>query len=201
MGGNSRFGNKRERQSATLTHAGECKLAYVERAAGLALAGDQQRNIDMTMRGASLNQTAGAAEDALIGPMQREGWSGCGGGHKCFMKIDSLSVSSTSRVGPRKDARPVEGRASQRERGTENIRSTFHLRYWNESKRTWLSAEQSCDCWGFRMQERVRWCIDLWQSKKSINNSQISSVRNLEPIFFTTTYVKTNWIVWGLNIN
>lgn len=42
-------------------------------AAGLALAGDQQRNIDMTMRGASLNQTAGAAEDALIGPMQREG--------------------------------------------------------------------------------------------------------------------------------
>lgn len=52
------------------THAGECKSACVERAAGLASAGDQQRNIDMTMRGASLTQTAGATEDALIGLTQ-----------------------------------------------------------------------------------------------------------------------------------
>lgn len=56
------------------THAGECKLACVERAAGLASAGDQRRNIDMTMQGASLTQTAGATEDALIGLMQRKGW-------------------------------------------------------------------------------------------------------------------------------
>lgn len=55
------------------THAGECKLACVERAAGLASAGDQQRNIDMTMQGASLTQTAGATEDALIGLTQRDG--------------------------------------------------------------------------------------------------------------------------------
>lgn len=61
------------------THAGECELACVERAAGLAAAGDQQRNIDMTMRGASLTQTAGATEDTLIGLMQRErvGGGGC----------------------------------------------------------------------------------------------------------------------------
>lgn len=55
------------------THAGECKLACVERAAGLASAGDQQRNIDMTMQGASLTQTAGATEDALIGLTQGGG--------------------------------------------------------------------------------------------------------------------------------
>lgn len=58
------------------THAGECKLACVERAAGLASAGDQQRNIDMTMQGASLTQTAGATEDALIGLTQGKGWRG-----------------------------------------------------------------------------------------------------------------------------
>lgn len=82
-------------------HAGECKLACVERAAGLASAGDQRRNIDMTMQGASLTQTAGATEDALIGLMQRKGWDwqGCGGSHKCFTEIDSLSVCSTGWVG------------------------------------------------------------------------------------------------------
>lgn len=52
------------------THAGEYKLACVERAAGLASAGDQQRNIDMTMQGGSLTQIAGATEDALIGLTQ-----------------------------------------------------------------------------------------------------------------------------------
>lgn len=52
------------------THDGKCKLACVERAAGPASAGDQQRNIDMTMQGASLTQTAGATEDALIGLTQ-----------------------------------------------------------------------------------------------------------------------------------
>lgn len=80
------------------THAGECKLACVERAAGLASAGDQQRNIDMTMQGASLTQTAGATEDALIGLTQ--GKKGrVGGTHKCFTQIDSLSVCSTGWVG------------------------------------------------------------------------------------------------------
>lgn len=58
------------------THAGECKLACVERAAGLASAGDQQRYIDMTMQGASLTQTAGATEDALIGLTQGRGGGG-----------------------------------------------------------------------------------------------------------------------------
>lgn len=58
------------------THADECKLACVERAARLASAGDQQRNIDMTMQGASLTQTAGATEDALIALIQENGWSG-----------------------------------------------------------------------------------------------------------------------------
>lgn len=52
------------------TNAGECKLACEERAAGLVSAGDQHRNIDMTMQGASLTQTAGATEASLIGLMQ-----------------------------------------------------------------------------------------------------------------------------------
>ena len=48
-----------------------CKLACVERAAGLVPAGDQQRNIDMTTRGVSLAEDAGAVEAGLIGPVLR----------------------------------------------------------------------------------------------------------------------------------
>lgn len=158
------------------THAGECKLACVERAAGLASVGDQQRNIDMTMQGAFLTQTAGATEDALIGLMQRQKRGRrCRGNRKCFTEIDSLSVCSTGCVGLVKvyHLDPVACKSlAQRQDRIYHLNLSLQILKWEAE--TWLATLQDYySCISKRTEQKDSAMIGD-SARENINNLRMS---------------------------